>query len=179
MSNTLLHFSSSDQPSISTDSEQNSVSSQDNTSPAPTPSSVPTPSPGNVHLMLATSSAATTTSPVTLAVSHIASTVSGSSNPFSICKTSSILSSALPATRSSTSSERERRASHQKGSNSLLGEHSTKSGKMTRRGKVTNPKLKVLSFSDIENGLPSFSQSASSWADTLGEVSWDRLLRLV
>lgn len=53
-----------------------------------------------------------------------------------------------------------------------------KGGKTAKRGKAANPKLRVLTFSDIENGLSCFGQSASSWADTMAELSPDRLLSM-
>ncbi|XP_076456307.1 transcription factor CP2-like isoform X2 [Babylonia areolata] len=108
-------------------------------------------------------------------MAHIISSINGTTNPFSFNRVASSPSMSSSAPRSGTTSERERRGSL-KGGGSASAEHNVKGGKTSKRGK--GMKLKVLSFSDIENGFSCFGQSASSWADTLGDISSDRLLTI-
>ncbi|XP_070174610.1 transcription factor CP2-like isoform X2 [Littorina saxatilis] len=179
---------SSDQPpSVGGENEISNLSStsQDTRSPAPTPTPMPiiitTSAPAFSAGNTVTSPTGTPTSSSTSSVTsliQIITSVNGSSNPFSITAPSGS-TGGFSSTRSSASSERDRRAFHPKGSGtSSSNEHSVKGGKTAKRGKVTNPKLRVLSFADIENGLSCFGQSASSWAETLAELSPDRLLSM-
>jgi hypothetical protein len=58
-------------------------------------------------------------------------------------------------------------------------EHTVKGGKTSKRGKVGTPKMRVLTFSDIENGLSCFTMSTNSLVESLVEMAPDsRVLTL-
>ncbi|KAL8558090.1 hypothetical protein ACOMHN_036749 [Nucella lapillus] len=163
----------SDQPSAFTDCSMKSQAQSSIGSPA---SDIVSPA------MAASPPITTIGGTLTMAgMAKIIASVNGSANPFSVGKATSSASGSSSVSRGTSGSDRERRTSQKSsgggGSSASSGEHSSvKGGKTAKRGKGV--KLKVLSFSDIENGFSCFGQSASSWADTLGDISSDRLLTL-